>query len=368
MIKVAHVMRWYLAQPETFIWQYLHKFERVYPVVIAETLQNLSQFPLPAGKVYRTYGPRLTQPWLMDNWYRRVLKRPLGFMERIMRREGVRVVHAHFGPMGCKCLPVALSLRIPLITNYYGYDLSMSRVVEQNKAAYVELFRRGHHFLVEGPRMRERLISLGCSPEKVSIQRIAIDLEQYTFNPPLAPENRSVRLLFVGRMVEKKGLEYALRALAKIKEGRGFQFRIIGSGELEKSLRLLALDLGLSEKVEWLGMQPHRKVIEELRNCHILIQPSVTAKNGDSEGGAPTTILEAQACGVPVVSTLHADIPYVTRPDESALLAPERDVEHLSENVRYLMDHPETWSRMGKMGRQHVEQFHDVAKEVVTLE
>lgn len=98
------------------------------------------------------------------------------------------------------------------------------------------------------------------------------------------------------------------------------------------------------------------------------MQPSVTAKNGDSEGGAPTIILEAQACGVPVISTTHADIPYITSQNDSALLSPERDVDNLVDNIRYLFENPKIWLEMGKKGRQHIENFHNVRKEVGALE
>jgi colanic acid/amylovoran biosynthesis glycosyltransferase len=115
-------------------------------------------------------------------------------------------------------------------------------------------------------------------------------------------------------------------------------------------------------------VQPHQTVIDELQSSDIVIQPSVTAKNGDSEGGAPTIILEAQACGIPIVSTNHADIPYITCPDKSALLSDERDIEGLVHNLNYLFDNPNSWSKMGKIGRDHVVRFHDIKKEVLRLE
>lgn len=368
MLKVAHVMGSYLAQSETFIWQYMHKFVCAYPVVIAESMQNLKQFPLQKGKLYRIYGPRMTYPWLVDNMFRRILRRPHGYATRILRKEGVRIIHAHFGPIGCNYLPVSLSLNIPLITNFYGYDLSVKDIINQHQEAYVELFKKGKHFLVEGPCMQEKLISLGCPEEKISIQRIAIDLERYSFRERSWDGKRPIHLLFVGRFVEKKGLEYALQALAKIRKDYSFQFRIIGGGKLEQSLRSLNSKLGLTKEIVWLGVQPHGKVIEELQTCDILIQPSVTASNGDSEGGAPTIILEAQACGVPVIASTHADIPYITCSNESALLSPERDVDSLTHNICQLFENSEAWSRMGKKGREHVEKDHDVRKEVIFLE
>ena len=167
MIKVAHVLNSYLAQSETFIWQYLHKFKAVYPVVISESWQNLDQFSLARGKLCKTNGPRLTPLWFIDNFYRRILKQPHGHLKRIIEKNGIQVLHAHFGPTGVKCLPVSRSLNIPMITNFYGYDLSIKHIVEQNIKAYNELFAEGTHFLVEGPAMRDRLVSLGCPGKKI---------------------------------------------------------------------------------------------------------------------------------------------------------------------------------------------------------
>ena len=368
MIKVAHVMLSYLGQPETFIWQYLHKLERTLPIVIARSTQNLDQFPLPKGKLRPTSGPRLSSPWFVDNWYRRVLNKPLGYAERIMRKEDVKIIHAHYGPVGCQYLPVLFSLPISLITTFYGYDLSVQRVIQRNGNNYLELFDKGNHFLVEGPTMRERLVALGCPEEKVSIQRIALDLRKYKIKEYHCDQINATRFLFVGRIVEKKGLEYALRALAKLRKDFEFEFRIIGGGGLEKKMQELEGELGFAKEIKWLGMQTHRRVIQELNDCDILLQPSITATDGDTEGGAPTIILEAQACGVPIISTYHADIPYITCPDESAILSPEKDVESLSDNIQYLLKNPEIWSKMGEKGRHYVERWHDIEKEVVALE
>jgi colanic acid/amylovoran biosynthesis glycosyltransferase len=115
-------------------------------------------------------------------------------------------------------------------------------------------------------------------------------------------------------------------------------------------------------------MKTHAEVIEEIKQCDALIQPSVTATNGDTEGGAPTVLLEAQACGVPIIATEHADIPYTTIVKESALLSPERDIDQLSDNIHYLFEHPELWPQMGKRGREYVACYHDVEKEVSALE
>lgn len=368
MIKVAHVMRSYLGQSETFIWQYLHTLKRVVPIVLTRKLENLEQFPLGKGAIKRVYGPMGSTPWVIDNISRRIFRRPFGYIEAILTREKIRLIHAHFGTAANIHLPLCLYLGLPLLCTFYGHDLFVEEATNHLNEKYTKLFQKGAHFLVEGPFMKERLISLGCPEEKISIQRIALDLDVYAFKTRSWNVSRPLRFLFVGRFVEKKGLEYALKALSKIRKMCTFQFRIIGAGELDKPLKALARELDLNEKIVWLGMKPHKEVIEELNRCDILIQPSVTATNGDSEGGAPTIILEAQACGIPIIASEHADIPYVTAGGGSAMLSPERDVESLADNIRVLLTAPELSSNMSVKGRAHVEQFHDVTKEVNALE
>lgn len=368
MIKVAHVMRSYLGQSETFIWQYLHTLKRVIPVVLTGKLENLEQFPLRNGTIKRVYGPRGSTPWIIDNITRRIFRRPFGYIEGIITTEKISLLHAHFGTAANIHLPLCLHLGLPLLCTFYGHDLFAEEATTHLSKKYTKLFQKGSHFLVEGPFMKARLVSLGCPEEKISIQRIALNLEAYPFKFSSWNGSRPLRFVFVGRFVEKKGLEYALKALSAIRKEFTFQFRIIGGGELESKLRDLTRDLGLNEEVVWLGVKPHLEVIEELNRCDILIQPSVTANNGDSEGGAPTIILEAQACGIPIISSEHADIPYVTAGGGSAMLSPERDVESLADNIRVLLTKAEVSADMSAKGRAHVERFHDVTKEANALE
>jgi colanic acid/amylovoran biosynthesis glycosyltransferase len=105
-----------------------------------------------------------------------------------------------------------------------------------------------------------------------------------------------------------------------------------------------------------------------MQQADIFLHPSIVGENGVSEGGAPTTILEAQALGIPVVSTYHCDIPNVTVPGESALLVPERDSQALAQTLRTLLDHPQRWESMGRAGRRHIERYHDIEHEVAALE
>jgi len=370
MLKVAHILNSYLSQSETFIWQYLSAFKSIKPIVITNSTQNLEQFPLTNGRIILKKGKRYSKLWFLDNFFRRILKDPYGLEKRIIAKNDIDVIHAHFGPVGCKILPIAAKLNLPLLTTFYGYDLSISDIVERHFTEYQQLFKYGSAFLVEGPHMRVRLKAYGCPDTKIHVQRIAINIDNYHLAKRKVRKNSRVNFLFVGRFIEKKGLEYALRALSNIRNENicDFQIRIIGFGVLENYLKNMVNDLNLEENVVWLGMKAHTEVLKELRSCDIFIHPSVTARNGDSEGGAPTIILEAQANKIPVISSFHADIPYIAINRKAALLANERDVEGLTDNIRYLLKRPETWKTMGSYGRSHIEKYHNVTKEVSKLE
>ena len=146
------------------------------------------------------------------------------------------------------------------------------------------------------------------------------------------------------------------------------EFRIIGDGLLMYEVESFIKKENLEKKALLLGYQPHYVFLEELKKAHILLQPSVTARDGDSEGGAPTVLLEAQACGVPIVSTYHADIPEVVLDGESGFLVPERNPEAIAIKLNHLIVNHELRMRMGKCGRRHIEENYNICNEVKKLE
>ena len=159
-----------------------------------------------------------------------------------------------------------------------------------------------------------------------------------------------------GRFVEKKGFEVGIRAFAQIRhEFPKARLRIVGDGPLRPDIERLVRKHELDEYVLILGALPYDAYAEEAVRAHIFLAPSVTAANGDSEGGAPTVLLEMQARGLPILSSRHADIPEVVVDNVSGYLAPERDVEALSEKLVQLLAHPEQWDEMGQAGRAHME-------------
>jgi colanic acid/amylovoran biosynthesis glycosyltransferase len=373
---VVHVRRRFWIQPETFILGYINALRAWRPVVLTNSHENCEIVSHLDVRTFPTVldlrKMSLFDPlWLRKQFYRFALGLD-GELLAYPRLKALMpaVVHAHFGTEGFEVASSANRLGIPLVTSFYGVDLFRTAKLEAWLPRFEYLFGHGDRFLVEGPSMKRELIAAGCPEKKIAIQRIAVDLSRYTFRERRREISRPVKILMCGRFMEKKGFGYALQALSRVVDDTSFEIRVIGDGPEKEALERIvgSSPPALARSLSWLGMRPHEEVIAHLDWADAVLHPSVTASDGDSEGGAPTILIEAQACGVPVIATKHADIPYVTVPGKSALLARERDVDGLVACLREFVDGPQRWSEMGRAGRRHMEAQHDIAREARRLE
>jgi colanic acid/amylovoran biosynthesis glycosyltransferase len=250
-------------------------------------------------------------------------------------------------------------LRGPLFTTFYGYDVT--RYVRQNgPRVYRALFAYADRILCLGRKMRDELIELQCDERKLEVHHLGVDLSRFGFSPRKPKNNGAVEIVTPARLVEKKGLEYAIRAVAKLVAKYPLvQYRIAGDGPLRNHLQHVIDSLKLNSRIHLLGWQTQEQVVELLRNADILLAPSVTAADGDQEG-TPTVLIEALAQGLPVITTEHSGIPEIVRDGESGFLVPERDIEALFERTSHLIDHPDLWEVLGRAGRLHVEKHFDI--------
>ncbi|KAF5426264.1 colanic acid/amylovoran biosynthesis glycosyltransferase [Candidatus Methanomarinus sp.] len=365
---VAHLTNQYLPLTQTWLYHnQIINLKRYKPIVIAQNTINIEKFP--TQDVYSFSNSNFFLK-LANTLYLKVTGHYFtGHAKNIIKKNNVKLLHAHFGTQGVIYLKLKKSLDLPMITTFYGFDVSrVPRIPYWNKR-YIQLFKDGELFLTEGNNMKMDLIKLGCPKDKIIVQHLGVDIKRFSFTSRTPPPDGKIIILIAGSFTEKKGIPYAIKAFAKVKKHHpNIQLRILGDGQMRNQIELLIKKLEISESVKLLGYQPHDVFLKEANNAHIFMLPSITAQNGDTEGGAPVVIIEAQATGLPIISSYHADIPDVVVDNESALLAPEKDVECLAKHLEYLVEHPDLWDKMGRIGRKYVEQEYDLTAQVQKLE
>ncbi|MGG6240602.1 glycosyltransferase [Nodosilinea sp. AN01ver1] len=271
------------------------------------------------------------------------------------------IIHCQFGTQGYRGATFKRLLKpMPkLLVMFRGHDISRY-VKEGGDKVYQALFKDVDYCLANCDFFRQRVIDLGWNAEKISVHFSGIDIKKFKFKPRSLSPGESIKIATVGRLEEKKGIEYAIRAVAKqIEKTPSLAYYIIGDGSLKASLHALICSLGMDSNIHLLGWKNEAEIIQVLDDCHVFIAPSVTASDGNQD--APINVLkEAMAMGLPVISTCHGGIPELVEDGVSGYLVPERDVYALAEKLEYMLAHPERWPDMGEAGRKFVERHFDL--------
>ena len=289
-----------------------------------------------------------------------------GRLAKLLTQQRPDLVHAQFGHLGFSFLPVIASDELPLIVSFRGQDVLL--VDKARRQARAHLFEYAARFLVRSRDMQKDLVQMGCPAEKVVVHPSGIDVEKIPFKKRAAPyaEDQLI-ILMAGRLVEKKGMADALHAVAECRpDPRGPRIHIAGDGPEEEGLRKLARDLGITERVTFLGPLSRTDLLKEMLSAHLFLLTCHTAADGEKEG-LPNTIKEAQATGLPVISTRHAGIPECVADGDSGLLAREGDVADIARQLDTLLAHPEKWAEMGQRGRAIIAEQYDLKKLALEL-
>jgi colanic acid/amylovoran biosynthesis glycosyltransferase len=277
------------------------------------------------------------------------------------------VAHAHFGPVGDNVRFVRELWHVPFVVSFHGYDVG-AWPREKGDQVYARLFRTADMVTANSQYTSKRLEALGCPPQKIRLLHMGLDPAQFAFRERTMPLDGRINVLSVGRLVEKKGFEYSLRAVARIKEKHpGVHYDIVGDGPLMARLRAIACELGIGETVTLHGAGSEEFVRRKMGEAHIFLAPSVTAQNGDIEGQG-LVLQEAQACGLPVLATDHNGFPEGMLPNRSGFLVPERSAESMADMLSYMIEHPHMWPNWGRAGRKHIEAHYDIRKLSMRLE
>ncbi len=259
------------------------------------------------------------------------------FKDSILSRYDNVLLHSHFGPTGWSDIHLRNKKRH--ITRFYGYDIDKlpnTQPIWQER--YKVLFERCTAFLVEGPFMKQSLVKRGCPPEKIYVHALGTDVERIPYKQRHL--NGRLKILMAGRFTEKKGMVYAIEGIAKAYNDlqcKDMAVTIIGDSdgsEQSEKYKTLMMDLISENKIDhiihWVGMKSYEEMMQIALDHNLFLNPSVTAADGDCEGGYPVVLLDMLASGMPVASTVHCDIPEVISDARLGILSKERDSDGIA--------------------------------------
>ncbi len=269
------------------------------------------------------------------------------------------IIHCQFGPLGLLALRLMRLglLSGKLVTSFRGYDAT--RYLKGHPDGYAQLFLAGDLFCPNCEALKKSIVAAGCDAGKITVHHSGVDCARLIHSEKRRGPDEPTRLLTVARLVEKKGIAYAVQAVARLlRGGKQVTYTIAGDGVLRADLERLIEDLELKAHVRMLGWVDGEYVARLLADAHVLVASSVTAEDGDQEG-IPNILKEAMASGLPVVSTRHSGIPELVEDGVSGFLVPERDVDALTDRLAFLVDHSDLWPAIGRAGRLKVEREFD---------
>ena len=277
----------------------------------------------------------------------RWLWQPHAPIARVLAGLNADLIHVHFGTDATDLWPSIRALGRPVLVTLHGYDINIHRAWWE--AGHGGLIRRRYpqrllqlaaepmvRFIAVSRAIRDRAIQFGIPSSRLALHHIGVDCNAFHPGPvPVTKRNR--RILFVGRLTEKKGVEHLIRALLLVRRHVSDAMLVIaGSGPLRPSL--LALAKSLSLPVEFLGAVSSDEVRQQMQQARVFCLPSITAANGDAEGFG-MVLLEAQACGIPVVSSARGGAEEGLLDNETGFRVKEAAVDVLAEKlVKLLLD------------------------------
>jgi colanic acid/amylovoran biosynthesis glycosyltransferase len=355
---------------ETFIYNQSIKLSRYYAFLLGAKSPIDGGMNLPESRV------KLISEGKVKGFFRELFFKVFGVIPKDIkswiREINPQLIHAHFGDDGTTVLPIAQKFKIPLIVSFLGTDATLkdkyARRAYLRRRLYMlrrkKLARCVSKVVVPSQFLKNRVIEHGFDEEKIQVIHHGVDLSKFKRT---SSEIDPVNVLFVGRLIMRKGLNYLISALAKVKqEFPDVTLTVVGDGP-DRELFEQQAQRELGEGFEFLGFQPHDVVRDAMSKACIFSLPSITMPTGECETFG-LVFIEAQAMGVPVISFKSGGIPEVVVDGKTGFLCEEGDVSGLAEKILVLLKNQSLRNKMGAAGADWVKSMFDLNQQTAELE
>lgn len=366
-MNVMHLFGTYLPMTENWCYRLIKHLPDTQLYIVAEKPDNegvfalsnslclimpTAEWPMAPHPIIKT-GAKLVCIFLRKLWMRLLIH----FAGKSS------IIHAHFSYMGWNYLQLAEMKKVPMVVSFYGYDYeNLPNREAVWRGRYDEMFRRVSMFIAEGNAGRNKLIAMGCPEEKVEVVHLGVETSIIPYYRR-KKQPGELRLVQVATFTSKKGHDITVNAfILAASRCPGITLTLVGKdpegikGTLQRTVR----EAGLDGQVEFIDGIDFKKLHTFLKPYHLFIHPSMYGKNGDSEGGAPVVLLDAQATGMPVLATTHCDIPEEVIHGETGILVEEGDFKSLAREIErfYRMNEAE-YASYCENARRHIEKNYD---------
>ncbi|MBM4241498.1 MAG: glycosyltransferase family 4 protein [Euryarchaeota archaeon] len=271
----------------------------------------------------------------------------------LRKLKDVDLIHAHWLiPNGFGALFLKKIHKIPYISTIYGEEVYLSKSYKFGflMRSFVENSTRS---IAISDATFKSCMDIGLKKDKFEIIPFGVDNK---FFKPLSidREKNKFQILSVGYLIERKGFEYLIKSMKDVlKKYKGVKLKIVGSGPLEKKLKKVVHDLELNGNVEILENVSDEELLKLYNSSDLFVLPSIIDSQGNTEG-LGVVLLEAMACGLPVIGSDIGGIPDIIEDGETGLLVGEKDVEGLSRAIIGLIENENLREKLAIKGSELV--------------
>ncbi len=291
------------------------------------------------------------------------------YVKSVLKDIKIDIFHSHFAYTGWDYIKLAKKLKAKHVVSFYGLDYENLPFREPEwEKRYRKLFKEADLFICEGNHGAKILKNMGCPEEKVVVNRLGVEVENIPFYKREKKE-KSLKLVQIASFREKKGHIYTVKAFHKaLKDCPNMSLTFVGKGETRKQVEEYVKKENLQDKVSFIDVIDYTQLYSFLKDFDVFIHPSCYSEDRDCEGGAPIVLLDAQATGMPVISTFHCDIPDEVLDGKTGFLAEEKDVESIASFIKkfYFMKKDE-YLEFSINARGNVEKYYNIKKNAKNL-
>lgn len=287
------------------------------------------------------------------------------FLKKYLQKTETTCLLANYGPLGAHIFTACQELNIPFAIHFHGFDASEKKTIARFGENYRKILPLAKAVIVVSQVMKADIEGI-CGPLKnLHVLPYGVDTEKFIPGPKNS--NQAIQLISVGRFTAKKAPIMSIKAFEILLEKfPKAHFTMIGDGELWEEAKKYVAENGLKKNIAFMGQQAPALILEKLQESDIFIQHSIKTPSGDSEG-TPNSILEASACGLPIISTLHAGIPEAVIQGETGILVQENDFQAMGEALISLAQDPSQKLEMGESARKHMLENYEIKTQAEKL-